>query len=103
MSPEWQAMAPHRLPYFMPWTMAPYPPEDLPKTARWAGPGRMRKRDSSAGTISSSRKSAQFPVDLELMYWFPPMAVKQSGNAAMTGPMSPERTSRSIRCGTVSP
>src|SRR5216684_4322317 len=59
---------------------APYPPELLPNTPRRPLPPHL-KRCSIAGSISSSRKSSQAPIEAELMYWLPPSRVKQSGKA----------------------
>ena len=52
---------------------------------------RILKRCSIAGSISSSRKSSQAPIEAELMYWLPPSRVKQSGKAT-TGGMRAHRS-----------
>jgi hypothetical protein len=81
--------------------IAPYPPELLPNTPRRPVPPHP-KRCSIAGSISSSRKSSQAPIEAELMYWLPPSRVKQSGKAATTGDMRCSPISRSRRSGTFS-
>ncbi len=80
---------------------APYPPELLPNTPRRPLPPHL-KRCSIAGSISSSRKSSQAPIEAELMYWLPPSRVKQSGKATTTGDMRCSPISRSSRSGTFS-
>src|ERR1700732_2983707 len=77
---------------------APYPPELLPNTPRRPLPPHL-KRCSIAGSISSSRKSSQAPIEAELMYWLPPSRVKQSGKGDENGchARSPDRRVEPLR------